>query len=208
MNLLAWILAAEPPGEERVRQELERVFSRPEFDQSTPDHWLDFLKWLARFFSWLGSLSGDNPTLFWAIFVGCVALLVLLVGHIGWVIYRAVYFESGPARGERLAESRRRLSARFHAEAEERAAGGDYTGAVRCLFLSLVYAFDESGRLLFRPAATNREYLRYFSDRPALEEHLRFFVDLLDDNWYGQSPTEPADYAHALALYDTLLRQG
>lgn len=199
--------ASATPPDDRVRRELERLFARPEFNPPANDFWMEVWRWLAQLFGWLGRLSGDNRPMFWIILLGCIALLALLLAHIVWTLYRALYAEVGRATHDSLANERLRLSARFRGEADENARRGDFTAAIRCLFLSLVHYFDESGRLLFRPALTNREYLRHFSERPPLYDQLHILVNLLDVNWYGERPSEGADYAHCLQLYDDLRRQ-
>jgi hypothetical protein len=185
------------PEPEQIRQELDRVFARPEFSPS------DLLRRIVQFLTWLGTLSTDQPGLFWIILVGCLSLLAVLLAHLTWTLWR-VFSYRAPAR-ELVEQQRRQLAERYFVEAEEWARAGDYTEAIRLLFLSLVQAFDESGQLLFRPALTNREYLCFFEDRPALADRLRVLVDVLDANWYGQHPTNEARYAECRALYDSLL---
>lgn len=193
--------ARSPASDEQIRQELHEVFSRAEFRPGSqePD-------WLRAFFQSLRDLEGRSPALFWLLLATCLGLLGLLAGYLVRSVLRSTY--RGPAAdAAKDAEQRRRLSARFRAEADEQAAAGDFTAAVRCLFLALVYAFDESGRLLFQPALTNREYLRGFSNRPVLQRDLGVFVDVLDANWYGQRATTPQQYADCLGLFERL-RQG
>jgi hypothetical protein len=195
--------ARAQPDADRVRQELARVFERREFNPSTDD-WA----WLRNFFEWLGTLHTEQPALYWVILIGCLVLLALLLGHMVWTVRRAFVFSRRVTNEAETREQRRRLSERFREQAEARAAEGEYTEAVRLLFLSLVHAFDESGRLLFQPALTNREYLRSFAGRPALERELAVFVELLDANWYGQHPTSPGQYEECRALYDAVRRGG
>src|SRR5439155_22300924 len=106
------------------------------------------------------------------------------------------------------AEAKRgRLSLAYHEEARRRARQREFTEAIRFLFLSLVYRFDESGRIGFQRAATNREYLALFAERPRVQAELKVFVDTLDDHWYGQQPTNERQYESCLALYEQLQGQ-
>jgi len=202
----ASVVRAAPP-DDRVRKELERVFARPEFNQRSQEWLLRILQWIAQLFQSVSGLSEAGGALFWLMLIGCFAVLLLLIGHITWTLYHAFHGSGGTSRQRRLAEERLRLSSHYREQAEQCAAAADFTAAVRFLFLSLAHALDERGALLFRRHLTNREYVAHFADRPVLLQQLRFFVDLLDTNWYGQRPTEHADYAHALTLYDKLLRQ-
>ena len=75
---------------------------------------------------------------------------------------------------------------------------------MRFLFLSLVYRFDEAGRVSFRKAYTNREYLELSADRADVRAALRVMVDVLDDHWYGQTPCGRGRYDECRAGYDRL----
>jgi hypothetical protein len=198
---------AAAASKEEIERELDRVYARPEFHQSLPD-----LRWLAQaianLFRWLGDLPDTNPVLAWTIISVCIVLLILLLAHITWSIVSVFYVTRRKRHdGHALAEQRKQ-SDRYRQEALAEAHAGNYTAAIRLLFLSLVYAFEERGTLLFRPALTNREYLAVVSNRPELRRGLAVFVQLLDDNWYGERPTTEEHYAHCRDLYDTLRQQG
>jgi len=194
----------EGPPSERIRKVLDDVFARREFDTTPP--WIDLAKILARFFAWLGSLSGGAPVLFWVLVIGCVVVLTLLLIHISWAVL-SVIAAARRARREMAGQQRRRhLSGSYATAADQAARAGDFTEAVRCLFLCLVYHFDESGRISFLPAGTNREYLGRFADRPAVHGDLAVFVDTLDDNWYGQRPTPPEQYRQCRDRFDSIYR--
>jgi hypothetical protein len=201
------LLAApsQPPSDDSIRQRTKEVLSRPEF---RADHREDVMRRLLEWFSdlvgWLGGLRNAMPVLFWLLVISLSLILLLLLTHLGWTVYRTLIV---PARGagEELPEARRgRLSLAHHEEALGKAAEGEYTEAIRHLFLSLVYRFDESGRVSFQKAYTNREYLALFADRPDLHAELGVFVDTLDENWYGQHPTEERRYQNCLTLYQAL----
>src|SRR5438045_2906173 len=71
-------LAVPPhPGEAEIRQRLEEVLARPEFQGEGKEPW--WLDYVHRFFQWLAGLSGSAPSLYWVILGTCVVLLVLLV---------------------------------------------------------------------------------------------------------------------------------
>ncbi len=199
-----WLLAgssagAAGPDDETVRRTLAGVFDRSEFDESPRG--LDLRRMLAELFAWLGSLLDAAPGLFWLLLLGCLLLLGLLVGHLVWTVCSALSWNRR-RKGEEHVQRRRRLSASFAAAAEKAAADGDYTEAVRCLFLCLVHHFDESGRLSFLPSGTNREYLEQFVGRPTVHADLAVFVETLDHDWYGQRPTPPEQYRRCRDLFD------
>jgi hypothetical protein len=197
--------AATPsPGEEEIRRRLEDVLSRREFNPKD-DWWLWLLRQFAALVKWLESLHAVSPLLYWGVFVGCVVILTLIVAHLAWTVRRLLWVSAGKASDEAAAAKRTRLSQDCWEEARRRAAAGDFTEAIRYLFLALVYRFDELGRVSFQRAYTNREYLALFADRPPVYTNLKVFVDTLDDNWYGQRPTERRRYEDCLNLYERLV---
>jgi hypothetical protein len=193
------------PSDNDIRAHLENVFARPEFSPSyDPLRWLK--EWLLKLLHLLGGLEHTSPILFWLLLAACVSLLLPLLAHIGWTAYRAL---AGTSRRHSVPAHDRdqqlRHSAECRQEALRRAAAADFTEAIRYLFLSLVYYFDENGRVIFQRSCTNREYLFFFADRPGLSAQLATFVDTLDDHWYGQTPTGQDRYEHCLRLYEDLM---
>lgn len=203
----AGLAGAEPsPPADAVRGKRAEVFSRPEFrpGEPGPGNWL--LRQLADFFRWLGSLHEVSPPLFWLLLVGCLVALAAMLALMAYQV-RAAF---GGGRGGRVAADRQaaervRLSAAYRDESDRRAAEGDYTEAVRFLFLSLVYRLDERGRVSFHKEYTNREYLELVGDRLHARDALRVLVDTLDDHWYAQRPCGRAQYERCRAEYDRLV---
>lgn len=205
---LSQLLAAVPrPTDDQVRRALDDVLSRHEFSPARQSNWFQrILEWMGGFFGWLGELGESSPSLFWLLLVGCLVLLLLLVAHLAWSVRRGFFTGTGKLRKEKAPERRDRLSLTYWEEAGRRAALMDFTEAIRFLFLSLVYRFDERGRVNFQQAYTNREYLALFMDRPPVYDQLKVFVDTLDDYWYGQRGTDQGRYENCLALYRELVR--
>lgn len=147
----------------------------------------------------------------WAAYLGVLVGVVMLAVLAGVVLarVRSVYGRDRRLVGpdDEQAAERRQRSRHYREEALARAQAGDYTEAVRYLFLSLVFLYDESGRVLYQRAYTNREYLSLFEDRPAVRRDLRVFVDLLDDRWYGQHGSTAEQYGECLNLYEQLSSQ-
>ena len=192
-----------PAAPDAIREMAAEVFARPEFQPGDVDWLRRLLEALAGFFRWLGSLWDTNPLLFWVLLIGCVVLLLALLTHIVLQLKWA-FAAAGRGRVDAARAERERRSEDYRLEAARRAAAGDYTEAVRYLFLSLVYRFDERGRVGFRKAYTNREYLELAADRADVRAALRVMVDVLDDHWYGQTPCGRDRYAECQAGYDRL----
>lgn len=197
-GLLAMLWAAATDDE--ILQRLKEVLARPEFGERK-----DSFSWFLRFFDWLGDLYFNDPFLYYVLLTSCLVLLVLLISHIVWTVVRVMSFSRRHGSTEETPEARRqRLSAEHLAEARRRADQGDFTEAIRFLFLSLVHRFDESGQVGLRQDLTNREYLALFNHREAVQSRLRVFVDTLDENWYGQHPTARIQYEDCWQLFQAL----
>lgn len=195
---------AQPsPSPDEIHRKTQEVFQRPEFQKTEiSGFWIWLARQLASFFQWLGGLQAGAPALFWLILVSCVVLLIAIITLMVFQV-RAAFAGGGRRRREAAEQTTRlRLSDEYHKESARLAAAGDYTEAIRCLFLSLVYRFDERGRVNFHKEYTNREYLELMSDRT--RDALRVLVDILDDNWYGQRPSLRQQYVDSLAVYERL----
>jgi hypothetical protein len=203
---LAWIAEspAVPPRE--IHDKVADIFSRPEFEPSRRPFsiWEFLLRHLDEFFKMLAGLSSAAPVLYWVLVVGLSLILILLLTHIAYTIYRVVTFSSPDSIDARRA-ARLHRSSEYAALARSRADAGDYTEAIRHLFLALVFRFDERGRVVLRPAVTNREYLHQLGDQANVQRELAFFVDTLDDHWYGQRPAHAAQYEQCQSLYQRLV---
>jgi len=201
--LLAVAAGPPDPGPEQIRQMAGEVFRRPEFKtESTRETWLTRL--MRDLLAWLGGLHDNFPVLYWALLVGCLlalaALIVLVVLRVRSAFTRSDReYNDTSLRAQRLERSEN-----HRAEANRQAALGDYTEAVRHLFLSLVFRLDERGRVSFQKAYTNREYLELLRDGPAVRNGLQILVDSLDEYWYGQRPCEREQYDACRAAFDRL----
>lgn len=198
-------LRAGPPTEQQVRSTVEEVYQRPEFSlQSSSNIFKIISQWLGDFFHWLGSLQDANPVLYWILLLSLSALLALLITHLTWTIRRVLFVGEGARKLALEKQQRLHLSQEYLQAARQRAGEGDFTEAIRCLFLSLIYYFDESGRIHFQDSYTNREYLALFTDRQPVHDALAVFVDVLDDYWYGQRPADRRQFDECLVRFESL----
>jgi hypothetical protein len=201
------------PSPDTIHRQVEDILSRPEFggDKEPQEDWFRaMVRWIGRraaeLLDWLGGLQSTAPVLFWLLVSIVILVLVLLMAYVGRKARRILYVGARPRGEDSEREKRARLSLVYREEARKWAARGDFTEAIRYLFLSLVYRFDEAGRVNFQRAYTNREYLTLFAQRPRVSTELRVFVDTLDDHWYGERPTDQDRYERCLALYEDLSR--
>jgi hypothetical protein len=192
------------PADDEIRKHLEEILARPEFGAKVDDLWRRFWQKIADFLGSLSGLQDTSPVVYWFLIVACLGLLALLVIHIIWSVRRVLFVGAGGSESESSAETRGRLSIGYRDEAHRRAVAGEYTEAIRFLFLSLVYRFDESGRVLFPRAYTNREYLSLFEGRMPMRSQLQVFVDALDEYWYGQRTVAQEQYERCRLLYEQM----
>jgi hypothetical protein len=211
-NFSSWripALAQAPEGNDTtsINEQLSRIFARSEFQEQQPEPWDFIVEWLKTWFKWLGGLYDGSPLFFWILFAISLIVLVFLLAHMAYTVYRvfsADRFFREQSSGKSL---RRQLSLHYQTLAEEAKQKQDYTEAIRYLFLSLVYHYDENDQFAFRPALTNREYLAGFTDRAPLLQQLTGFVDVLDNHWYGMRPCSEATYQSYRQSFDQLMQR-
>jgi hypothetical protein len=192
--------------DDEIRRGLADVLARPEFAPAQET----LVSWLARHLKaiadWLGNLRTENPPLYWTLLIVCLVALALLGTHMAWTVRRVFGRPSSQTEDAETVAARQRRSQAYADGAREAAARQEYTEAIRLLFLSLVYRFDEAGRVSFQRSYTNREYLALFADRPDVRADLAVFVDTLDNDWYGEHSTQRQRYEQCLDLYSALTR--
>ncbi len=202
--------AASPlPDPETIRRTAEQVLRRPDYLlDPQPDSGSTLLEWLLRALHWiatpffwlLDALSGLPGWLRWPIALGLLALLILLVFHIGYTIVSAV---SGPRQRRGLAASVRSTSrdpAALERQAAESVSRGDYITAIRLLFVACLLRLERAEKRAFRAGTTNREHLRRHKDSPVFEP-LERFVEIIETRWYGRGECGPEDFEACRAAH-------
>ncbi len=138
-----------------------QVFSRPEF------RWVEqrrLLSWLARqwqhLVDWLNRMWGAHPLGFDVGLALVVAMLVVLLVHIGYVMWRIVRpaVRSGP-QAPGLGAGKVMDAAAHLAVAARLASTGRYTEALGHRFLALVLELDRRKALRFHVSKTPAEYV-------------------------------------------------
>lgn len=82
------------------------------------------------------------------------------------------------------------------------ARAGDFRGAVRKLYVSLLYELSELNLIELEESATNREYLSKVSRFSALIGPMNYLTDRFDYVWYGMFPSSQEDFAAYFASYE------
>jgi hypothetical protein len=94
--------------------------------------------------------------------------------------------------GEEVDEST--TAADLASAARALAAAGDFRGAVRKLFVALIYQLDERGLVRLRTESTNREYLALVRGFEPLHPVMATMTDVFERVWYGSTEIDRAGY--------------
>jgi hypothetical protein len=191
-------------GEDQALPRLRDILARPEYqvDQSLP-WWQQLLAPLwdlaaalvgRLVITILDAARGDDGVLGW----GVLGLCLLILGLVAVYLVRAVRLSVlGEARvsSERLAERRQR-SDQLWQTAQQLAAAGQLSDAIRLVYLSALYALDERALLHVETSLTNREHAqRLHSLHPMLGDTFGEVVEHYDRVRYGLAPVTPDAFA-------------
>lgn len=180
-----------------LRAALDSVFASPAYDwRERPDP-LGFLRqmWQAVL-DWLTALQGDNPEAFRLLFWGLVAVLVAILLHAGWVVYRTI---RGAGAQEGSAAPRPAAAVRdtawYRREADRLAAAGRLVEAMQADFLALVLEFDARRLVRFHPSKTPLEYAAEAAVGDPARAELRGLVRTLYRHAFAGAPVSVTDAA-------------
>lgn len=145
-----------------LRRALDKVFAQPEYRWIAPRHPLQWLRnWWLGLLDWLGDLSVAHPVAYYGLLAVATALLILLLVHISYVVWRIVRpsLKTGAAAavsGTAVVV----LDARSHlARAEALARAGRYAEALGHRFLAVVLELERANALRFHASKTPAEYV-------------------------------------------------
>jgi hypothetical protein len=194
--------------EARALAQLQEVLKRPEFDPPPVNFWDIF--WSAvgqlvfEFLDWVFSpvsraMQGHYDLLELALLAGSV--VVICAG--AWFLFRTIHVHMlrDSRAFARAAAQRRARSDSLWQEAHVLARAGQYTEAVRALYLSALYALEEHDVLAVQEALTNREHAERLSHaRPGAGALFASVVQRYDRLRYGGFPADAAAFDDLSAL--------
>ena len=200
---------AEPDGgsaSDETRARLEEILNRREFREPADDTIAKTVRAVRRrlyeLLEWvLGALFGGQQGS--TVVIG-VRSLIIVAGIIAFVLLARLLWrllarrDPERPRGERtvLGEtiSEGATAASLAAAARDLAAAGDYRGAIRRLFIALLYELDERGIVRLEANTTNREYLARVRSLGRLYPVMAAMTDTFERVWYGGAAAERADF--------------
>lgn len=206
-------------GELAQRQDQARALARQVLDtrefrgSQAAESWMQRLgHWLLETAKGVGQWFSDMPTwLVWLLTIWMVLALLAILAHMGWSLWLML---AGPARGGTDSERARWAGDLLgiddldpqgvHAQALKLLQSGQWTQAVRWLYVAAILRLDLQGRIVFRPSKTNADYLRELRPHAPQQEQFRRLTQWFEQVVYGR--TEPdADLCRAMAeAYQTL----
>lgn len=195
-----------PVPPDQLQDKVQEVLARPDYQDANlePSNELSALiarliEWVLIPLRWLFELTEGLPSVLrWIIVVGLILLLLALMFHIGWSLYRAVVgADSGRKRGPRLSaldEQRPADPAELERLAETATADGDLIQAVRLLFRAALLRLEQREKRPFRRGTTNRQHLNRYRGTSFFQP-LEVLVQTIERKWYGDEICEPAHLA-------------
>ncbi|WP_432946675.1 DUF4129 domain-containing protein [Kribbella sp. CA-253562] len=199
----------EPPvdiSREEAAAEAAKELSKPVYGQAS-DSLLSkavgkVLEWIADLLDGVVDPSGDGR-------VGLFMLLGLIALVVVVVLWRAgVLRTSGGKSSQTVFDTERpRRAAQYRSQAEQEAAAGDYTGAVRSRFRACVAELTERTVLDERAGRTAYEAVADAGRAvPELRDPLRPAADVFTEVVYGNRPGTPERYAAVVAADEAARR--
>jgi len=200
-NQISFVDKPTPLSEDRwaeSRASLEKVFSAKEFqdlEEAKVPAWISFLnelwrkawEWLLRHGSAIQRAAGWMEYVFYGVILSAVLLLALwIVRRFGPVSRRVrdVRIKSGQER-KASGMDWRALRDESHHQGEK----GEYRGAIRLFFISVLMEGHERGWWVYRREATNREHLSVVEASAERRDALGKMVQVYENVWYGhESP--------------------
>jgi hypothetical protein len=182
---------------DEVRDDIDRILSRPEFRDESGESILEratnaFWKWVKGLFENLFG-SGAQSVVTLLIFVVLGLAVLFIVRAIAGRVPRtpASAFDMVPSRPEANSTEQDWL-----ARSAEHEAAGEWAEAVRCRHRATVAALGHDGRLEDLPSLTSGEVERNISAvAPHMAETAEVFTDRFEAVWYGGRQATERDVA-------------
>ena len=195
-------------GEDQALERLQAILARPEYrvEDSAP-WWQQLLQpiidliWqlLAQLWQLLtATVTGREGGLGLVAAVASLAVLAAAAAYLVRAVRLSVLRDSA-VRTATLA-ARRQRSDQLWQTAQQLAAAGQLSEAIRALYLSALYALDEHALLAIEPNLTNREHAeRLARGHPVLADSFVDLVDRYERVRYGSASVVPATFAELSA---------
>lgn len=185
-----------------------QVFERPEYQWTERRR---LVSWLARqwhnVIEWLNHLADRHPVGFNIGLALVVVALVVLLVHVGWVMWRIVRPAARTGTGQIAARAGIIMDAAAHlARADALARAGRYAEALGHRFLAVVLELDRMKVLRFHASKTPAEYVGEARLTDAGRASLAGLVAQLYRHLFGAVPCDAREYETFGAAAQELVR--
>jgi hypothetical protein len=179
-----------------LRAALDSVFASPAYRWAeTPAPTRLLRDWWGRLGDWLEGLRTGNPAAFRLLAVALLIVLLLVLAHGVWVVWRAVWSATAPEEGSPRRDGKEPHDAAWHLREADRAAAGGRTGeALQLAFVGLALTLDGQGLLRYHASKTPGECAREARLAREDRERLRELVRVLYAHVFGGRPCGPDEY--------------
>jgi hypothetical protein len=177
-----------------VRLVLKQVFSDRAYTWSDRRHPLAFLgRWLRWLMERLTDLAERHPGAFYALLGALVIVLVAIMVHASWIVWRSVQARRREEGTGRPLPGRARDAAWYMAEFHRLAGTGRYTEALAYRFMALVSDLHARAALTLDASRTPAEQARAVRLDPTGRAQMTTLVDELYRRVFGGAPCTAED---------------
>jgi len=176
-------------------------------------HWTDsrptwhlFQRLWNALVDWVDSFHTASPGLFNWFLVACTLVLLGILGHLGWVIWRATRPSLATPRPAAGPAGVTQDAAAYLRRAEELAAGGRFTDALACRFIAVLLQLERVQALKFDPSKTPAEYVGEAKLGAQGRASLAGLVSVLYHHVFAAEPCDQVGYAAFGAQADQVIR--
>lgn len=184
-----------PLAADSLRAALDSVFRSPAYDWRPPDMTVTwFTEHFRALLAWLDSLRTLNPVAYHVFLVMLIAVLLAIILHAAWILFRTARQAELGADTETVAALAARGQAWYDAEADRLAREGRFAEAVQAAFVALARRLDALGLLQYNASLTPAECARAARLDEADRSRLRRLVLELYRVAFGSGQCNAADY--------------
>jgi len=203
---------ASQQTKDQDKQKLAEILRRQEYQKPQAAEESLFQRWWREFWDWVESLFPKAPALpnapsgLGSLQFGLQILVYLVViGLIGFLIYKFAPYLMGRFGGKVKKEKQDRVilgerigedasASDLFSEAELLAREGNLRAAIRKGYIAMLCDLSDRNIVRLARHKTNRDYLRDVRKNDSLFENMTGLTRNFETNWYGLRTTEPADW--------------
>jgi hypothetical protein len=207
------------------KQKLAEILSREEYQKPQAKDeslfqkwWREFWEWVKKQFPQTNITPTTGPNLAPLKLVLQVLVFAVVIGLVGFLLWRfAPYFSNrfgGKTKkekgdrvilGETIGENE--SASDLFDEAELLARQGDLRGAIRKGYIAVLCELGDRKIVRLARHKTNRDYLRESRKRERIYDGMHGLTNNFERNWYGLREAEPSDWEDFRARYHATIAE-